>query len=91
MTTFASYDMYVEMTEGWCMQHTTPFPFLRVASQGHLNALINVVGVVTRRTAVFPQLKVVQFLCVKCGSLVGPFHQTDQSEIQVLVIVCHCI
>ena len=51
--------------------------------QTHLNALINVVGVVTRRTAVFPQLKVVHFTCVKCGSLVGPFHQTDQAEIQV--------
>jgi DNA replication licensing factor MCM2 len=51
--------------------------------QTHLNMLINVVGVVTRRTAVFPQLKVVHYTCAKCGALVGPFQQTDQAEIQI--------
>ncbi|KAF3235827.1 MCM DNA helicase complex subunit [Orbilia oligospora] len=38
---------------------------LRELRQSHLNALVRVSGVVTRRTGVFPQLKVVKFDCTK--------------------------
>lgn len=41
----------------------------------HLNALVKVGGVVTRRTAIYPQLKMVMFDCTKCGYRVGPYYQ----------------
>ena len=41
---------------------------LRDLRQLHLNALVKVSGVVTRRTSVYPQLKVVQWDCGKCGA-----------------------
>lgn len=46
---------------------------IRDLRQGHLNCLIKVVGVVTRRTTVFPQLIAVCYDCQICGALVGPF------------------
>jgi DNA replication licensing factor MCM2 len=48
---------------------------LRDLRQNHLNSLIRVTGVVTRRTGVFPQLKYVKFDCGKCGKVLGPFFQ----------------
>jgi DNA replication licensing factor MCM2 len=41
---------------------------LRDLRQLHLNALVKVSGVVTRRTSVYPQLKVIQWDCGKCGA-----------------------
>ena len=43
--------------------HPTPAP----RSNYHLNCLIRVSGVVTRRTGVFPQLQLIKYDCVKCG------------------------
>merc|ERR1719474_1580621 len=40
---------------------------LRDLRQLHLNSLVQVNGVVTRRTSVFPQLQMVRFDCIKCG------------------------
>eukprot|EP00002_Diphylleia_rotans_P025588 TRINITY_DN5063_c0_g1_i3.p1 TRINITY_DN5063_c0_g1~~TRINITY_DN5063_c0_g1_i3.p1 ORF type:complete len:1064 (+),score=262.09 TRINITY_DN5063_c0_g1_i3:63-3254(+) len=54
---------------------------LRDIRQIHLNALIKISGVVTRRTGVFPQLKIVLYDCVKCGTTIGPFHQNTATEI----------
>uniref|UniRef100_A0A6B2KYV5 DNA replication licensing factor MCM2 n=1 Tax=Arcella intermedia TaxID=1963864 RepID=A0A6B2KYV5_9EUKA len=48
---------------------------LRDLRQSHLNALIRVTGVVTRRTSVFPQLTWIAYDCGKCGTLLGPFEQ----------------
>ena len=55
---------------------------LRDLRQVHLNALIKISGVVTRRTGVFPQLKMVVFNCGKCGATVGPFAQKDTTEVK---------
>ena len=49
----------------------------------HLNRLVRVFGVVTRRTAVLPQLKYVKYDCVKCGSVLGPYYQDVSSEIKI--------
>eukprot|EP00898_Chlorokybus_atmophyticus_P007321 jgi/Chlat1/7590/Chrsp63S07075 len=49
----------------------------------HLDALIRVAGVVTRRTGVFPQLQQVKYDCVKCGFTLGPFFQQGDKEIKV--------
>ena len=48
----------------------------------HLNGLVRVRGVVTRRTGVFPQLKLVMFDCAKCGHTLGPFAQNTDKEIK---------
>lgn len=46
---------------------------LRDLRQTHLDELIKVAGVVTRRTGVFPQLQLVHFDCLRCGHRCGPF------------------
>lgn len=46
---------------------------LRDLRQVHLNGFIQVKGVVTRRTSVFPQLNLVKWNCLSCGYIVGPF------------------
>lgn len=56
---------------------------LRDLRQEHLNQLVRVEGVVTRRTGVFPQLKFVKFDCLSCGNVLGPFHQEASQEVKV--------
>ncbi|KAJ3033682.1 MCM DNA helicase complex subunit [Rhizophlyctis rosea] len=56
---------------------------LRDLRQSHLNKLIRVSGVVTRRTGVFPQLKYVKYDCIKCGALLGPYYQDATDEIRL--------
>lgn len=47
-----------------------------------LNTLVTVRGVVTRRTGVFPQLRMVNYDCTKCGSLEGPHAQNGDREVK---------
>ncbi|KAI9665288.1 MAG: MCM DNA helicase complex subunit [Trizodia sp. TS-e1964] len=56
---------------------------LRQLRQTHLNCLVRVSGVVTRRTGVFPQLKYVKFDCSKCGTTLGPFQQESNVEVRI--------
>ncbi|KAF2455208.1 MCM2/3/5 family-domain-containing protein [Lineolata rhizophorae] len=56
---------------------------LRQLRQGHLNCLVRVSGVVTRRTGIFPQLKYVRFDCGSCGVTLGPFPQDSNVEVRV--------
>ncbi|OJZ82313.1 hypothetical protein ASPFODRAFT_197094 [Aspergillus luchuensis CBS 106.47] len=56
---------------------------LRQLRQSHLNCLIRVSGVVTRRTGVFPQLKYVMFVCGKCNITLGPFQQEASAEVKI--------
>lgn len=56
---------------------------LRDLREKHLNQLVRVSGVVTRRTGVFPQLKYVKFDCLKCGVVLGPFIQDSNSEVKI--------
>ncbi|OIR58913.1 MAG: DNA replication licensing factor Mcm2 [Amphiamblys sp. WSBS2006] len=48
--------------------------------QNHLNRFVRVRGVVTRRSAVFPQLRVAKYDCGKCGRIVGPITQEPGKE-----------
>lgn len=57
---------------------------LRGLRQTHLNTLVRVSGVVTRRTGVFPQLKYVRFDCLKCLSVLGPYYQDSSNEVKIL-------
>ena len=43
---------------------------------------LQVTGVVTRRTGVFPQLQQVKYDCGKCAFVLGPFFQTGTSEVR---------
>lgn len=56
---------------------------LRALRETHLNSLVRVSGVVTRRTGVFPQLKYVKFNCLKCGATLGPYYQDSNEEIKI--------
>jgi DNA replication licensing factor MCM2 len=56
---------------------------LRDLRQSHLNTLIKVTGVVTRRTAVYPQLRYVKYDCVKCGAILGPFYQDADNQFRL--------
>ena len=56
---------------------------LRDLRRSHLNTLVRVSGVVTRRTGVFPQLKYVKFDCKKCGAVLGPFYQDATKEVKI--------
>ncbi|KAF2083405.1 MCM-domain-containing protein [Saccharata proteae CBS 121410] len=56
---------------------------LRQLRQSHLNCLVRVSGVVTRRSGVFPQLKYVKFDCTKCGVTLGPFPQDSNVEVKI--------
>ncbi|KAI8924077.1 MCM2/3/5 family-domain-containing protein [Entophlyctis helioformis] len=56
---------------------------LRDLRQSHLNTLVRVSGVITRRTGVFPQLKYVKYNCLKCDALIGPYFQDALAEIRV--------
>ncbi|KAL9018361.1 MAG: hypothetical protein Q9185_004330 [Variospora sp. 1 TL-2023] len=56
---------------------------LRQLRQTHLNCLVRVTGVVTRRTGVFPQLKYIKFDCTKCGVTLGPFQQESNVEVKI--------
>lgn len=56
---------------------------LRQLRQSHLNCLVRVSGVVTRRSGVFPQLKYVMFDCSKCHTKLGPFQQESNVEVKI--------
>jgi DNA replication licensing factor MCM2 len=56
---------------------------LRQLRQTHLNCLVRVSGVVTRRSGVFPQLKYVMFDCGKCHTRLGPFQQESNVEVKI--------
>lgn len=56
---------------------------LRELRQNHLEKLVRVSGVVTRRSGVLPQLKYVKMDCGRCGEVLGPFFQDAASEIRI--------
>eukprot|EP00588_Corethron_pennatum_P009749 CAMPEP_0194274018 /NCGR_PEP_ID=MMETSP0169-20130528/7211_1 /TAXON_ID=218684 /ORGANISM="Corethron pennatum, Strain L29A3" /LENGTH=922 /DNA_ID=CAMNT_0039017113 /DNA_START=77 /DNA_END=2845 /DNA_ORIENTATION=+ len=53
---------------------------IRDLRQCHLNALVRVSGVVTRRGAVHPQLRLARYDCTKCGAVLGPYKVEDDEQ-----------
>lgn len=49
----------------------------------HLNTLIKITGVITRRYPVYSQLKKVYYVCGKCGFRMGPLFQNDQQPLKL--------
>ncbi len=76
-----------------CRRHALPLRALLQSRRGparaaraarrqeHLNKLVRVSGVVTRRTGVFPQLQQVKYDCSKCGFVLGPYFQAGEREV----------
>lgn len=56
---------------------------IRDLRRTHLNGLVRILGVVTRRSSVFPQLKLVKVDCGKCGATLGPFTQELSVELKI--------
>ena len=48
----------------------------------HLNQLVRTLGVVTATTGVLPQLSVVKYDCTKCNYILGPFVQSQNTEVK---------
>ncbi|OWR41481.1 DNA replication licensing factor Mcm2 like protein [Danaus plexippus plexippus] len=55
---------------------------LRTFRKLHLNQLVRTVGVITATTGVMPQLSVVKYDCNRCGYILGPFVQSQNSEVK---------
>lgn len=53
---------------------------LRDLRRSHLDGLVKVSGVITRRSGVFPQLKLAFYDCIKCKAIMGPFRVEDTSS-----------
>lgn len=53
---------------------------LRDLRRAHLDGLVKVSGVITRRSGVFPQLKLAFYDCIKCKSIMGPFRVEDTTS-----------
>lgn len=47
-----------------------------------MNQLVRTLGVVTATTGVLPQLSVVKYDCTKCGYILGPFVQNQNTEVK---------
>uniref|UniRef100_A0A1I8GJF4 DNA replication licensing factor MCM2 n=1 Tax=Macrostomum lignano TaxID=282301 RepID=A0A1I8GJF4_9PLAT len=50
---------------------------LRQLRHSHLNQLVRTRGVVTSCSSVLPQLSLAKYNCTKCGSVIGPFLQSQ--------------
>ncbi|XP_076239028.1 DNA replication licensing factor Mcm2 [Calliopsis andreniformis] len=55
---------------------------IRTFRKLHLNQLVRTLGVVTTTTGVLPQLSVVKYDCTKCGYVLGPFTQNQNTEVK---------
>jgi len=55
---------------------------IRELSVKHLNMLVNVHGVVTKRSGVFNQVKRLYLRCAKCNYPCGPFEVTEEKELK---------
>ena len=52
---------------------------LRDLRRSHLEGLVKVSGVITRRSGVFPQLRLAHYDCVKCRATLGPYRIEDSA------------
>ncbi|CAL8139298.1 unnamed protein product [Orchesella dallaii] len=60
---------------------------IRSLRQLHLNQMVRVTGVITSATGVLPQLSIAMYDCIPCGTVLGPFVQTQGEETKP----SHCV
>ena len=56
---------------------------LRDLRYHHLNQLIQIKGVITKRSGVFPQMKKMNFYCEKCGEKKGPLYFNGTDDVKI--------
>lgn len=56
---------------------------LRFLRYHHLNHLIQIRGVITKRTSIIPQMKRIFFYCEKCGEKKGPLIFNGNEDLQI--------
>ncbi|KAL1506921.1 hypothetical protein AB1Y20_007785 [Prymnesium parvum] len=61
---------------------------IRDLRQVHMGCLVKVSGVVTRRSAVFPQLKICKYNCLSCGYILGPYTINGGGETKMQGVHC---
>ena len=61
---------------------------IRDLRQAHVNCLVKVSGVVTRRSPVFPQLKHCKYTCTNCSYVLGPFAASEEGEHRMRGVPC---
>ena len=61
---------------------------LRDLRQVHLNALIKIRGVVTKRSGVFPEQKQSYYRCTGCQDLKGPYYNNSNEDIKQFLGSC---
>jgi hypothetical protein len=60
--------------------HLPIYDRLRDLRQNHLNTIIKVQGVITRRSTVFPKILEKAYNCLDCNTLHGPYPCTDADQ-----------
>ena len=61
---------------------------IRDLRQIHMGCLVKIVGVVTRRSGVFPQLTICKYNCMRCGYVMGPY-SVNGAETNMQGVQCH--
>lgn len=82
LTMFPKYEEIVKSVHVR-ISEVTILDRIRDLRQTHLNQLVRVEGVVTRRGPVYPQLQVVKYNCTKCRTSIGPFAVSSSSGEEV--------
>jgi DNA replication licensing factor MCM2 len=65
------------------IKHCSILDNLRDLRHIHLDTLVNIRGVVTKRTNVYPVLKKMMFYCTKCGEKKGPFYYNGTDDVNL--------
>ena len=61
---------------------------IRDLRQCHMGCLVKIAGVVTRRSGVYPQMKICRYNCTHCGYVMGPYTvSTEETKMQG--VLCH--
>lgn len=63
--------------------HVPILDSLRDLRRSHLDCLVQIHGVVTRRSAVYPQLQTAHYQCTSCKGTQGPFRVDGESGVEV--------
>ena len=61
---------------------------IRDLRQCHMGCLVKIAGVVTRRSGVYPQMKICRYNCTHCGYVMGPY-TVNTEETKMQGVLCH--
>ena len=79
LTLFPRYRTVTDDTIHVRIAHLPVIDSIRDLRNIHLQALIKVGGVITKRTSVYPQVKIAYYDCMRCSHILGPFYAENES------------